>query len=322
MARLQLGVNDLATVRPDLAKQLVDPSLAATVTQGSHKKLLWFCETNHPRYEWPSSVDNRSRGRGCGACSGKAVIPGWNDLGTVCPDLAAQLVDPSLATTVTEFSDKRLLWFCEKGHPSFEWEADVRSRSRGRGCRVCAGQEILVGWNDLGTVNPELAKKLVDPSQAEKVTAGSNKKLLWFCETGHPRNEWETSVANRSKGSGCSLCAETGYDSSKPGDFYRFEFVDQGVPFLCYGISNVIEKRRKTYESHLEVKNFQSLHFDKGSIPQELERKFHQIRKESSAPTSTCGVEGTKTESFPISDIELATFFEAHWAYASSAIDH
>jgi hypothetical protein len=308
------GVNDLATVRPDLAAQLVDPSQAKTVTAGSEKKLSWFCETGHPRYKWEAKVFNRSLGTGCPACDGKAVIPGWNDLGTVRPDLADQLVDPSLATTVTKFSNKSFLWFCENDHPRHVWEATVCNRSnKGHGCGACNGKVTIPGWNDLATVHPDLALQLVDPSLATTVTKSSDKKLLWFCETGHPRYQWEARVANRSLGVGCSTCAESGYDPSKPGDLYRFEFSDKGVTFLCYGISNVVDKRRKTYERELDVRNFQSLHFEDGSIPQELEKSFHEIRKQSPAPASTCGVEGTITESFPISDVELSTAFTALW---------
>ena len=243
---------------------------------------------------------------------------GVNDLGTARPDLAAQLVNPSDATTVTEFSHKKLLWFCKTGHPPYEWEATVANRSNGRGCGVCAGQVALHGWNDLGTVNPDLAKQLVKPSLAETVTKGSGKRLLWFCETGHPPHKWEAKVASRSRGTGCGVCAEYSYSPDKPGWFYRFEFIDRGQTFLCYGITNDLETRRKTYGRQLEIKNFQSLHFDKGSIPQEIEKKFHEIRKESSVPASTCGVNGTVTESFPITDVELSTAFAAIWVAGSN----
>jgi len=122
------------------------------------------------------------------------------------------------------------------------------------------------------------------------------------------------------QGSGaCQSCAERGYDPAKPGVFYRFEFIDRGQTFLCYGITNNLDERRTHYERKLDVRNFQSLHFDKGSTPQEIEKKFHEIRKESSVPASTCGVVGTITESFSLSpeNWELSTIFEAHWQAAA-----
>ena len=143
------------------------------------------------------------------------LIPGTNDLATVNPALAAELVDLTLGATVTAGSQRRLDWFCDGTddvpHPRREWSATVKARSSGRGCPVCAGRAVLVGWNDLATIKPTLALELVDPSLAETVTAGSGKKLRWFCdgteEVAHPRYEWSTTVAKRSSGHGCPVCA-------------------------------------------------------------------------------------------------------------------
>ncbi len=214
-----VGWNDLATVSPELAAQLVDPSVAKAVTRSSNKSVLWFCEGTseapHPRFEWSAQVAHRSRGHGCAACSGHAVIAGWNDLATVKPGLAAQLVDPSLAETVTRGSMTSALWSCdgtsEAPHPHYEWAATVANRSKGNGCPACAGRAVIVGWNDLATVNPELAAQLVDPSIAETVTRSAGKSVLWFCEgtsdLPHPRREWTATVNNRASGFDCAACA-------------------------------------------------------------------------------------------------------------------
>ena len=39
-AKLVPGVNDLGTVNPELAAEVVDPSLAQTLTRSSHKKVV------------------------------------------------------------------------------------------------------------------------------------------------------------------------------------------------------------------------------------------------------------------------------------------
>jgi hypothetical protein len=214
-----VGWNDLATANPQLAAQLVDPSIARTVTAGSSRLVDWFCdgttEAPHPRREWTTTVGGRSSGKGCAACSGKSVLVGWNDLATVNPGLAAQLVDPRVAETVTAYSHRSVEWFCEgttEGpHPRHEWAAAIAHRSSGSGCAVCAGRRVLVGWNDLATVNSELAAQLVDPSIARTVTAGSSRLVDWFCdgttEAPHPRREWSAAVANRSSGAGCGACS-------------------------------------------------------------------------------------------------------------------
>ena len=55
----------------------------------------------------------------------------------------------------------------------------------------------------LSITHPDLAKEAEgwDPGL---VTQGSGKKLLWKCTFGH---NWEATVANRTKGSGCGVCA-------------------------------------------------------------------------------------------------------------------
>jgi hypothetical protein len=251
--------------------------------------------------------------------------PGVNDLATVRPDLAAQLVNPSDAETVTDSSHKKLLWFCETGHSRREWEARVDNRSKGKGCAVCAGKAVIPGWNDLGTVNPDLAEQLVDPSEASTVTRSSTNRLLWFCDTGHPRYEWEAKVNNRSNGTGCPTCAEGGYDSSKPGVFYRFTFVEHGERFQVYGITNNWKERQKTYKRELRSKTWkmsdiQTLYFEDGKIPQKIESDFNKIRTPlmDEILPSQSGIVGTAKESFSLSpeNWELLTVFEAHWADA------
>lgn len=101
------------------------------------------------------------------------------------------------------FSNRKILWKCSKGH---EWEAVVANRSQGRGCPYCSNKKILPGFNDLMTVNLELAKEVSPESKikAIEVTTGSNKKLLWRCSKGH---EWKTTVKTRSRGKGCPKCS-------------------------------------------------------------------------------------------------------------------
>ena len=79
------------------------------------------------------------------------------------------------------------------------------NRTKGNGCGVCANQKVLKGFNDLATTNPELAKQAFgwDPSS---VTSGSTKTRTnqWKCGLGHI---WKATVALRSSGSGCPVCA-------------------------------------------------------------------------------------------------------------------
>jgi len=212
------GYNDLATTNPDLAAQLKDKSLATSLTAGSDKKVSWLCDKGH---EWEAKVASRkrrsqtaTRGNGCPYCYGRFAIPGETDLATTHAELAAQLKDKSLATSLTAGSNKKVSWLCDKGH---EWEAVVNNRTTGKGCPFCYGRFAIPGETDLATLNPELAAQLKDPSLATSLTAGSNKKVSWLCDKGH---EWAATVADRKKGNGCSSCAKYGFDQTQPAFVY------------------------------------------------------------------------------------------------------
>ena len=198
------GFNDLATTNPKIAEEVSPNSKikSTEITSFSNKKLLWKCSKGH---EWKATVSNRSRGRGCPYCSNREMLPGFNDLKTVNPGLAKEVSSNSKikATEVTISSGKKLLWKCSKGH---EWKATVCDRSGGNGCPYCSNRKILTGFNDLATINPELAKEVSSNSKikATEVTIGSRKKLLWRCDNDH---EWEATVKSRSKGTCCPKCS-------------------------------------------------------------------------------------------------------------------
>ena len=102
-------------------------------------------------------------------------------------------------------SKRKIWWICNKGH---EWEASINNRNKGTGCPQCSGRQVIVGYNDLATVNPKLAKEWNYEKNGElkpdMVMANSGKKVWWICKKGH---EWEASIDNRSRGRDCPFCA-------------------------------------------------------------------------------------------------------------------
>lgn len=226
------GETDLATMRPDLAAQLVDHALAVRLTLGSHRRVEWQCERGH---RWITSVAHRVSGTGCEQCIGKRATPGETDLATTHPELAAQLVDQSLASTLTAGSNKRVRWRCRGHH---EWTATVASRVAGNGCKYCAGRAAWPGESDLATTNPGLAAELVDASLATELRAGSDRKVRWRCRLGH---EWDASAANRSKGKGCPECAPTGF--SQVGAGWLYLLATPGRAVYKVGITNDLDGR-------------------------------------------------------------------------------
>ena len=208
-ARVIPGVNDLATVRSDLAKQWSDRNdmTAAEVTIESHRKAWWHGPCGH---EWQSEIRSRAKhGTGCPYCSSRKLLPGFNDLKTRFPDVAAEWSernDPLQPEMVTAFSNRRVWWKCSTcGN---EWYALISTRSGGSKCPYCTGITLLPGFNDLKTRYPELAAEwsvrngdLLPGSLNEK----SRKNVWWTCSIcGH---EYRAVIYSRVKGLSCPACA-------------------------------------------------------------------------------------------------------------------
>ncbi len=203
------GYNDLATINPTLAKEWNyeknHPLTPMDLTEGSSKKVWWKCNKGH---EWQACISNRSNGSGCPICINKEVLKGYNDLATINPMLAKEWNDkknyPLTPNDVTIGSNKKVWWKCNKGH---EWESSISNRNQGKGCPICVNKQVLSGYNDLATINPELAKEWNYEKNGSlkpnMVTANTNKKVWWKCTKGH---EWESSISNRNQGKGCLIC--------------------------------------------------------------------------------------------------------------------
>lgn len=241
------GFNDMATTRPDLAAELVDVD-PKTITAGTSKRLKWRCPNHDEPYVARGSA--RVSGNDCGYCSGRRVLPGFNDMATTHPDLAKQLVDTD-PTTVTAGTGKVLLWRCP--NHAEPYPSPGKARVRGRGCTYCNGNHgILSGFNDMATTHPDLAKQLVgtDPT---KIRAATGKKLYWRC----PRHEepFAATGSNRVAGWGCGYCANrqvlVGYnDLNTTHTALAEELVDEDPTTITAG-SNAVRKWKCRQCGHL-----------------------------------------------------------------------
>ena len=108
-------------------------------------------------------------------------------------------------TLLSRWSHKKIWWLCAEGH---EWEAQVANRSSGGGCPYCSNKKVLEGFNDLTTLNPELAKEWHPTKnnflKPEHFTLKSGKKVWWAGPCGH---EWEAQIEKRSRKQGCPYCS-------------------------------------------------------------------------------------------------------------------
>ena len=191
---------------------------------GTRQKYWWKCAKGHT---WQAQVCSRTRnGTGCPVCSGKRILPGYNDLLTLQPELANEWnyvknTDISI-DEVSDRSNKSVWWKCSKC--GYEWKTRVIRRVGGNGCPVCyrknktleACKLIEVGGitrnavnNSLWEEDQELAgqwnyEKNIDLKPWE-VTATSIEKVWWTCNKGHA---WEAQIWTRyKKHSGCPYCS-------------------------------------------------------------------------------------------------------------------
>ncbi len=143
--RVEAGFNDLASRNPQLAAEWDAeknaPLSPDEVTPFSNRKVWWRCSQGH---EFLASISSRSStGSGCPYCTGRKVLPGFNDLASQEPKVAAQwaqdLNGELTPEMVTTGSHKKVWWRCAEGHI---WRAVIFTRARGAycGCPVCAGR--------------------------------------------------------------------------------------------------------------------------------------------------------------------------------------
>lgn len=138
------GENSLADRFPDIAAQW-HPTRNEGLTPGqvtpqANRKVWWRCDLGHA---YRAAVSARTvGGSGCPYCSGRKVLPGFNDLSTKEPEVAKQW-HPTLNGTltpemVTAGSHRKVWWECDLGHV---WKAAIYSRTGPKkcGCPVCAG---------------------------------------------------------------------------------------------------------------------------------------------------------------------------------------
>ncbi len=195
-SKSQKGKDALSISHPELAKQARgwDPRFFSS---GSSAKKEWVCELGHL---YSASIASRTTlETGCGVCGNKVVLSGFNDLQTKFPEIAKDVFewDPS---KIFPGSNKTKEWECKLGHI---YKATPNSRtSKMTGCSYCSGHQVLIGFNDLLTVNPKVAIQAHqwDP---RSVTGRSNKNRSWRCDEGHI---WKASVASRTM-SGCPYCS-------------------------------------------------------------------------------------------------------------------
>ena len=196
----------IAAVRPDLVSRwdyekngTITPEM---VTLGTGQRFYWKCKICNRSYlALPSRIAQGS------VCSKHRNLlkKGENDLASKHPELLKYWdydkndIDPS---EVYGGGERIAYWICEKGH---SYARSILDRIRNKGCPICNGKQVLAGFNDLLSYNPELAKEwdyeLNDCLPSEIHYGNQSKNIHWICKTcGH---KWVSKVKQRKK---CPEC--------------------------------------------------------------------------------------------------------------------
>lgn len=245
--KILLGFNDLETLYPNIAKEFhprKNGILSVNdIFPGSDKKIWWLCPHGHEFLMKPK--ERTYRGKGCPVCSNHQIIPGVNDFATSHPDLAKEwdtVKNGSIkANMVAPHSDKKVYWLCKHGH---SYQSTIKSRTQGHGCLICSGKQVQKGYNDLASINPDLAaewniEKNGDLSP-DMVTPHSGKYVFWKCKYGH---EWKSKICDRSKGIGCPYCAHESQTS----------FPEQAIFFYISKLFPDTINRKKIRKKEIDV---------------------------------------------------------------------
>ena len=105
-------------------------------------------------------------------------------------------------------SQKEVWWRCNNGH-SYKCRIAHKTIDQVK-CPYCTNHNLLVGFNDLLTIHPEIC---VDwdytanqPEVPQNFIAGSSKRAHWLCHRcGY---KWSTTIDSRCRGQGCPECAK------------------------------------------------------------------------------------------------------------------
>lgn len=137
------GFNDLATRRPDLAKEWSQKNLSLTpdvVTEKSRQNVWWKC--SECGYEWKSVIWSRVKGCGCPVCADRVVLSGYYDLATTNRDLMAEWdneKNEDVRPEQVSGKSMRIVWWkCHRGH---RWRMKIAERTcEDKKCSVCEAE--------------------------------------------------------------------------------------------------------------------------------------------------------------------------------------
>lgn len=201
--RCLLLKTNLATEYPLLSQQwLFEKNKGCPSDYSPHSSAVvwWKCEKGH---EWEERISQRTskKIKKCPICAGYKIKQGYNNLSITHPELKKEWHHKKnekmglVFDTFDKPKNTSVWWKCEEGH---EWEEKISDYIYHKNkCPYCNNRKMLIGYNDLSTIRPDLLKEWdFEKNKVSPYTihTGSEQKVWWKCNRGH---EWEATVAQR-----------------------------------------------------------------------------------------------------------------------------
>lgn len=254
------------------------------LSEGSHVKIV--CQCPQCKTKWICEIRKNKDKISCPNCASKRRSSSnmrvktneSNTLKLLFPEIAKEWDfdknDEWLTPeNISAQSSKKVFWKCPLEH---SYKATVTNRTRNHsGCPYCSGQKVLVGFNDLKTVAPQLANEWSPKNsiQPTEVTAHSNKKVYWVCSLGH--DDYLMSVKQRSNNQGCPVCAlqsQTSFPEQAilfyikkvfPNAIGRYKYQNQEIDIYIPSLNIGIEYNGNYYHKSKEHKDLEKKKFFK-----------------------------------------------------------
>ena len=137
------------------------------------------------------------------------------------------MVNPTI-TILDEYVnyDTKLKCMCQNGHIFYAYPSTLLKE---RKCPYCSNREVLVGFNDLWSTHPEIAKLLKNPEDGYCLTYGSGKIVDFVCPHCGNITHKSPNMVYSLGGLGCQMCGD---GVSYPNKFIRQLLCQLDVDFI------------------------------------------------------------------------------------------
>lgn len=182
--RLEQGVNDFESNYPELSKEwsINNERKPSETIKTTNHAIKWICKDCG--YEYLAKLQEKINGFSCPVCDNRTTVKGINDLATTHPLLVNEYSKANTRdiTTIRKDIEVYVLWTCPDCHNDYQYMVKYKEAGD-KICPFCNNKRVKPGFNDLLTVEPELAERYCINNElpANRILASSPSNFRWNC---------------------------------------------------------------------------------------------------------------------------------------------